>query len=269
MATLYRKQVTKPLPKGAELVTKKGQRFARWKDRSGKTHEAPIITPRKGPNQGQPRILLEGPIWWARYRDANRQVVNRSTECRDQDAARQAMANWLRRVELVKSGVMTSGEDAVADAQALPLADHIAAYLVKLESAGTTEDHRGNVRRCLQRLTDECGLKRLADLTRECLEAWMVRQAKPENGKVKMGARTRNLHRASAVGFCNWAIETSRLTVNPLACVEKADEKADQRRKRRALSEEELNTLLFVARYRPVAERGRQTVKKDSAESQN
>ncbi len=35
IATLYRKTYTKPLPEGAELFTRRGQRFARWKDAKG------------------------------------------------------------------------------------------------------------------------------------------------------------------------------------------------------------------------------------------
>jgi integrase len=67
-----------------------------------------------------------------------------------------------------------------------------------------------------------------------------------------MGARTRNLHRASAVAFCNWAVATRRLTRSPLGQVKKADEALDPRRQRRALSEHELVRLLDVARGRPL-----------------
>ncbi len=35
MGTVYRKTFTKPVPAGAETFTRKGQRFARWKDRKG------------------------------------------------------------------------------------------------------------------------------------------------------------------------------------------------------------------------------------------
>ena len=59
-----------------------------------------------------------------------------------------------------------------------------------------------------------------------------------------MGARTRNTYRAAAVAFCNWCIETGRLLSNPFAKVAKADEDADPRRQRRALTEDELMRLL-------------------------
>ena len=37
MGTVYKKTVTRPLPKGAELFTMNGQPFARWKPAKGKT----------------------------------------------------------------------------------------------------------------------------------------------------------------------------------------------------------------------------------------
>ena len=41
-------------------------------------------------------------------------------------------------------------------------------------------------------------------------------------------------YRAAAVAFCNWAMETGRLMVNPFAKVAKAAEDVDPRRQRRA-----------------------------------
>ena len=86
------------------------------------------------------------------------------------------------------------------------MAEHIDAYLMKLEAEGTSPVHRANVRRRLQRLAADCRFNRLADLTREALERWLVAQE-----KAGMGPRTRNTYRAAAVAFCNWCIETGRL----------------------------------------------------------
>ena len=69
-----------------------------------------------------------------------------------------------------------------------------------------------------------------------------------------MSARTRNAYRNALVSFCNWCVETSRLAVNPFDSVPKANEKADPRRQRRAMTEDELVKLLAVARERPLLE---------------
>jgi integrase len=67
-----------------------------------------------------------------------------------------------------------------------------------------------------------------------------------------MGARTRNSYLTSALAFANWAVETGRLLDNPFDRIPKADEKADPRRQRRAMTERELARLLPVARERPL-----------------
>jgi hypothetical protein len=92
----------------------------------------------------------------AKYRDGQGVVREVPTGCRDETAARRVLADLERRAELVKAKVMTAAEDAVADHQDTPLAGHVNDYLVKLEADGTSPDHRGNVRRCLDRIAAEC-----------------------------------------------------------------------------------------------------------------
>ncbi|MCX7425091.1 MAG: hypothetical protein NTW96_05610 [Planctomycetia bacterium] len=172
-----------------------------------------------------------------------------STKCHDRAAAESILADLARRAEMVKGGILTASEDRMIDHQDILLADHVAAYLLKLEAEGTSPMHRDNVRRALNRLAADCQFKWLGNLAREDLERWLV-----SHDKAGMGARTRNTYRAAAVAFCNWCIETGRLLTNPFAAVAKADEAADPRRQRRALTETELTALLDVARRRPLVD---------------
>src|SRR5262249_31227630 len=82
---------------------------------------------------------------------------------------------------------------------------------------------------------------------REALERWLVSEAK--RGR---SARSRNAHQIALTAFCNWAVQTGRLMTNPFKGVVKADEKADRRRQRRAMTEDELARLLDAARRRPL-----------------
>ena len=256
MGTVFKKQTTRPLPIGADIFTKGGQRFARWK--AGKrTRTAKLTTGR----DGSERIVTESPTFLAKYRDGSGYVCEVSTGCRDEAAARSVLGELERRAELVKSGVITSTEDAIADNQAVPLAQHFDAYENSLRAKEVGDTYRADSMRYLRRLADECGFTKLADLQREALEDWLVEQAKASTGKTGMSACSRNAHRNALVTFCNWCIENRRLVVNPLQRVPKANEKADPRRQRRALTEAELSRLLVVARLRPLAEIGRETIK--------
>ena len=243
MGTVYRETFTKPLPTGAKIIVRKGQRLAQWQDAKGKTRTAPLTA-------AGDRITVEAGTYSAKYRDGSGIVRKVATGCRDEAAARSVLTDLERRAERVRGGLLTADEANAIDHQERPFAEHIDAYLVKLESEGTSPAHRANVRRNLQRLTADCQFKRLGDLARESLERWLVAQE-----KAGMGARTRNTYRAAAVAFCNWCMETGRLMVNPFAKVAKAAEDVDPRRQRRALTEDELRRLLDVTRRRPLEDR--------------
>src|SRR5690242_9216767 len=118
MGTVFKKQTTRPLPPQAEIIVRKGERFARWKDRRGKARTAPLTMGQ----DGRERIVTESPFYVAKYRDGGNVVRVVPTGCRDETAARQVLADLERKAELIRSGVMTSQESAVSTHQATPLA---------------------------------------------------------------------------------------------------------------------------------------------------
>jgi hypothetical protein len=50
MGTVFKKQATRPLPKGAELFTKRGQQFARWTAKSGRKRTDRVRSAGTGPS---------------------------------------------------------------------------------------------------------------------------------------------------------------------------------------------------------------------------
>ncbi len=145
--------------------------------------------------------------------------------------------------------MITPAEARTAEHLARPIAEHVAAYVESMKARGVVTMHRDNVRRQLGRIIADCGFVRLADLNREALERWLT----SETGEGR-SARSRNAHRAAMLAFANWCTDQSigRLAVNPFQGVPKADEKADPRRRRRSMTEDELARLLDVARRRPL-----------------
>ena len=254
MGTVFKKTRTQPLPAGAELFTRAGQQFAKWKPAKGKSRTAKVTTS----DDGSLRIQTEAATYTAKFRDGQGHIRAVSTGCRDEDAARSVLSKLERRAELVRSEIISPAEDATADHQAIPLAQHFAAFHEHRIVKGLNATRIANTKSRLGRLAEECGFRRLSECSAEGLTRWLNRQQ--ANG---MSAGNRNEYRQELVGFGNWCVETHRLSVNPFSKVPKADAKIDRRRQRRSMTEAELVKLLDVARWRPLAEYGRESTKVD------
>ena len=243
MGSVYRKQFTKPIPPGAELIDRKGERLARWRDAAGKLRTARVTVGRDGAE----RLRIESGTYIAKHRDGNGLIVETPTGCRDRDAAKQVLADLERKAERVRAGLLSTTEARAAEHVARPFAEHVAVYLDGLAAAGSVDRHRQNVEACLKRLSEDCGFARLSDLNRDALERWLAVAAKQGRS-----ARTRNAYRAALVAFCNWCVRSGRLVSNPFVGVPKANQAADPRRRRRSMTEDELRRLLDVASRRPL-----------------
>ena len=85
MGTVFRKTRTQPLPAGAELFTRGGQRFARWKPATGKTRTARVTNS----EDGSLRIQIEAATYTAKFRTGQGLIREVSTGCRDEDVLAQ------------------------------------------------------------------------------------------------------------------------------------------------------------------------------------
>ena len=251
MGTVFKKTVSRPLPEGAELFTKQGQQFARWKPSKGRARTAKVTTGR----DGSTRILEETRTYTAEYRDGEGIVREVATKCRDEDAARSILTKLERRSELVRANVITAAEDRIADHQSELFVDHLGDYLRSLQTKDVCAEYLVGTERLANRIANDCGFVRLADIELTAVERWLV-----DRKADGMSARTRNAHVQGIGGFCLWAVRNQRLASNPLARIAKADEASDRRRQRRSLTEPELLRLLEIARWRPLAEFGRESI---------
>ena len=178
--------------------------------------------------------------------------------------AKSVLVELETRADKVRSGVRSAAEDSVLDHQASPLAGHIACYLDYLRSKRgkgskpkVSPKHVANVRHNLTRIVTDCGFKQLRDFNRPAVDRWIRRQLDAEP---PLSARSINAHLVALTAFGNWCVESGRLVANPFSRPPKLDEKADCRRQRRALTEDELRRLLHVAQVRSLAEHGRETI---------
>jgi len=259
MGSVFKPFVTRPLPEGAEVVTRAGKPVAVWTDASGKRRQAPVKA------GGTPRIRVRGGTYTAQFTDGAGVVRRVATGCKSLDAARAVLADLEARAEKVRSGIITQAEVNVADHADTPIAEHVDAYIAALARKrgkgarrSVAPRHVSNVGHALRLAIEACGWTRLRDLDREAVERWVARQL---GGDHPPAARTVNAKLATLTAWGNWLVESGRLVASPFARLRKLDEADDVRRQRRALTADELRRLLIVARLRPVAEFGRQTIR--------
>jgi hypothetical protein len=158
MGTVFKKPTTRPVPAGAEIARKGGERVR------GKIRPAPLTT---GTN-GADRIVTESTTYFAKFRDAAGVVVTRPTGCRDRQAAEHLLKKWDREAEQVKAGTL--------DGRVL---DHLAASERSLVAAGVSDVYRANVLRAVRRVAAYCGFATPADSRREPAEDWPAARVAP------------------------------------------------------------------------------------------
>src|SRR5215831_9313608 len=169
MGSVFRKSFTKPLPADAEIITRKGETLARWRDTKGKTRTAPLT-------EAGDRIRIESGTWYAKLRDGNNHVVEVPTGCRDETAARQVLADLERKAERVRAGLITPAEARTAEHLATPIGEHVAAYVGSLEARGASRHHVREICRILGTVFSACEFRTLADLDRGIFERHLNRR---------------------------------------------------------------------------------------------
>src|SRR5260221_12796469 len=185
----------RPIPAGAEIVVRDGGRTARWKDGRGNLRTATV----RGTPKGDV-VVIPGARYLARYKDGVGVTRVVPTGCKDESAARCVLVELERRAELVKSGVLTPAQDAVADHKRTTITGHVEAYIGSLRAKGNTPKHCATVGRLLRAVIAGCRFRTLADIRREPVERWLM-----NSPVAQRAARTRNTYVNAAKWFCNWA----------------------------------------------------------------
>ena len=172
------------------------------------------------------------------WRDANGAWHRLSTKYTDKQAA-EDLGN---RLERESAQGLEGRRDVFAESKARPLAEHFADYLSDLEAMGRAEKYVDNCRRRLAKLAKECGWTCLDDMTADSFVQWRT-----ATKGTRQGAKTLNQYLDTARAFLGWCERHRRIVDNALATVGKLDVSRDVRRRRRALTVDQLRRLLDVA----------------------
>jgi len=162
----------------------------------------------------------------------------------DRDASKQLGARLEREAARGIEGL----EDPHKDYKARPLTAHLEEYLADLEATEHSAGTCYGIEKGMLKLFAACEWKTLADIEPNGFTAWRARQK-------KLAAKTLNEYLDTVRAFVKWCIIQKRTATNPLAEIPKVDARGKQKRRRRALTLDELDALLLAAQETTVRHR--------------
>jgi integrase len=250
MPTLYKKTDRKPIPEGAEILTRKGVRHARWTDRRGRTRTAPLTDDGLG-------VLVERGYWVFDYLGPEGWVKGNKGYT-DKEATLSLAQRMERDAARAKQGLTPS----VDPGRALTLyREAIDAWLDRLRHDNFDDTYVSNMRRLVTMMDEGCGWTTLASIRADRAATWLLDIKR--NGvldhkgvrKLKLPSdRTVDQYLESSRAFLKWCVASGYLPEDPLASVRKV-RRPKRVRRRRAFSRDELRALLNVAGSRSPAYR--------------
>lgn len=241
---LFKVSYTKELPADAEIVTKKGTRYARVKGTDGR------MTLNKLSTSGL-KMLVPAKKWTGEYRDANGNI-RRKTLFSDKEASKQELARLVKEAELGQAGVI----DKFAEHRKRPIVDHLTDFIQNLRDRGNTDAHVKLVNTRIRKIIDGCEFLFPDDLDAVRVENFLADEHRPKqklkpDGTVElvdgMSLQTCKHYVRAIKSFTAWLAE-HRLDRDPLKSLKPRNPETDLRHVRRAFTVEELRKLCEAAK---------------------
>jgi integrase len=236
MAFIFKEKRRKPIPEGAEILRRKGGKVAKWES-NGRAYTAAV--------DGE-SIIIEGHVFYARWRDAGGIVRTESTGCRGADMAQKWLDARVKESERITAGVVSLAESRTAEKSSGAITETAKVWKADMKSKGRSVIHVRECGNVINKVADACGWKSLRDMERNALEKYLQLRRDADG----ISARTYNKHIALVHAFGRWCQRRGLLMVNPFQGMEHLNQKTDVRRQRRTLTAVEVNAIVTTARTR-------------------
>lgn len=235
MARIFKQTYSKPLPQGAQTITRKGKWYARFKDRRGRTREAPLS------NDGK-QVIPQSAKWYIEYRDADG-IARKVPGYTDKRATEQYAAELEQQAARQQSGLI----DRFVEHRKRPLSEHLDDWQAALLAKGNTEKHIKLVAKRARTVVDVCKFRFWSEVSASGVEKFIAEQADR-----RVSVQTANFYLQAIKQFCRWMVRDGRAPHTPIAHLSGKNVRTDRRHDRRALEPEELRRLLEKVRTGPV-----------------
>ncbi len=186
---------------------------------------------------GAKRVREKSDTWRGKFKgaDGKSRTVTLSD---DRDTAESMLADHVKRSRREAAGDV----DPFEAHRKRPLADHVADFRQYLESKANTSGHVRQTCSRIEAAFNACHFTKLADLSAGRVSNWLADQR-----KAGLSIATSNHHWRAIKAFGGWLVRDRRCPENPFAHVALLNGKADIRRERRTLADDELSRLIATA----------------------
>jgi integrase len=185
----------------------------------------------RGRALGPGRLYKRGELWALDWRDASGRRQHRSLS-HDRRTAERIRSDLINKRDLELAGL---GSEA---GQGMPLAELVAAYLADLKPRVVPRHHEQVAARLAKVIA------KLPDARVRDLRVASIASLRAEAVAAGVGNRSANLLADSVCACLRWGTDAGLIAANPLARLKRLPEAGHERRRRRALSDEEIARLL-------------------------
>jgi integrase len=172
--------------------------------------------------------------WYIDYKTADG-TRKRVKAFKDRTATAQLAAKLEKEAELAQAGII----DRYAEHRKIKLKKHLDDFKQNLLDKGNTVKHADMTFQRANAVIEGCRFVLIADVSASAVQHYLA--GKRSQG---MGSKTSNYYLKSAKQFLSWMKADGRTGENPLEYLSEVNAQTDIRHKRRALTLDELNTLI-------------------------
>lgn len=239
MGHVFKPKRRRPVPEGAEIITSRGVKKARWNSK-GATHTAVI-------KDGCLEVVSS--IYRARWRDALGIIRDASTGCRDKAMALQWLADKEAEVERIRAGVATLAEVSIADKKNQAIRGAVKDFKACKTMQGRSDSHVEETGSIITRAAKACKWRTLGDMNTVDANAWI--RARVERDGIS--SRTCQKTVVALRDFGGWCASPAQalLPLNPFQELKWTGRQV-RVYERRPVTAEELRKIIEAARIQPL-----------------
>ena len=229
---LIKKKHYRPIPEGAEIITRNGRQYARWTNSRGKRITRPL-------NARGDRLAVESRCWYVRVKGPDGKWHERKAYA-DKAASAALEVELITRLERGEVGLV----DPLEEHRKRPLEEHLQDFEAHLEDRGNSVEYVELTAQRCRTIFKRTKAKIIEDITPGRVEACLG-----ELRREGLSVSTCNHYFRALRNFCRWLVKDRRAAANPIAGLSamKVTEQ-DKKRRRRPFTDEEFATLIRTTR---------------------